>query len=1123
MRLSRSLLCVVLGALLFACSLGSPALAQTTFGSITGTVTDPSGALVPGASVTVTSESQGSIRHAKTGASGVFNVPDLGGGSYTVTVVAPGFGTYEQKGVNLTANQVINLNVTLAIATTATVAEVTATAPTIDTSNATLSSVVTGQSMEQVPLVSRHHADAGFYDFMLLNPGTAQVPDNGAGATINGVNQASGQTVSIDGIALMRNTSGYGAGEEQPSFDAVRELNVITSNAPAEFASPVAATEVTVGGTNRFHGVAFESYNSNILDTRDFFNPGNIPGVVYNDFGANLGGPIRKNKTFFYFSYEGSRTGSDQLLLASVPLPQWRTGNMSSLCSTYNSSGVCTDPNGIQLTNPTNGQPFANNIIPSNQISTVSQNINNLYPLPNYGPAGTVSNNYRANFPGVGTTVWDVYNARIDQNFGSHDSIFGRFDTRRVPQTYTNVVPSIGHEFQVRNGFSSVFSWTHTFSPTLLNEFRAGYVRGRNLYYPYAIGSDIIKSLGIQGVTTTGVHNVPIFDVNGITSIDMDAACDQYEDHLEQNFEYIDNLTWTRGRHFMKFGFSVTHDEVYGAKLSSNVYGQYVFTGQATQTPSFGYADLLLGIPQTTTLSIPTPNNYIRGNVFGIYGQDEFKVNRRLTLSYGVRWDLDPPYQDKNGEIYSFDPANGSLVIPNASVKRVNPFFPTNVPIITAAQAGYPDGSLMDFHKDMIRPRIGFAYTPTKDGKTVIRAGYGIYSNLVYANVPVHMNGGPYSGSVTYQNSITNGVPLFSFPDPFLSSSTTTAAPYSEDVQGTNPNFKTPYSEQWNLTVEHQMGNLGLRASYVGTLSLDQLYRRDLNQPPPSLNGIARPYTPYFNVYWLDDGGTENFNALEMSATKTYGKNITFNAGWTWAKDLTDFGASTSIRGNVIQNPFDLKAERGNNVDTPTHRVFGYALYALPVGHGQRFLGHASPILQGLLGGWNTSWNMVVQSGEFFTPMISGFDTANVGVFNERPDRIGNGKLTRSSGQTINNWFNLNAFKIPGCPDSQPQCANPADVGRFGDSGYDILRGPMLFNFDMAIMKTFPIKERLKLQFRVNAVNALNHPNFYQPDNYITDGAYPGGTAGVLGGTTSANGLGEPTTREIDFWLKLLF
>jgi hypothetical protein len=564
----------------------------------------------------------------------------------------------------------------------------------------------------------------------------------------------------------------------------------------------------------------------------------------------------------------------------------------------------------------------------------------------------------------------------------------------------------------------------------------------------------------------------------------------------------------------MKFGFNAIHDQVYGAKLSSNIYGQYSFTGVYS---GFGYSDFLLGIPETTSLSIPTPYNYIRGTVWGVYAQDQFKVNPRFTLSYGLRWDLEPPYQDKNGEIYTFDPKTGALVVPDNGLKHVNPFFPTNISVVTASQAGYPDGSLIEFNKNTVRPRIGIAFTPSRNGKTVIRAGYGIYSNLVYANIPVHMNGGPFSGSVTYENTLNIGMPLFSFPRPFLSSGTTS----TQNVQGTNPNFKTPYSQQWNFTVERQVGTIGLRASYVGTLSLEQLYRRNLNQPPPSLlpySSTERPFQSYHNVIYLDSGGTQSFNALEISATKTYGKSLTFNAGWTWARDLTDVGDSTSIRGNQIQNAFDRHAERGNNVDTPTHRVFGYALYMLPVGRGQRLLSNANSILDTLVGHWHTSWNMVVQSGEYFTPTFDGFDPANAGVFGGRPDRIGSGKLS-SSQQSIFNWFNFNAFKIPGCPDSQPLCPNPANVGRFGNSGYDILRGPRLFNFDFALMKNFPITERLQLQFRVNMVNALNHPNFYQPDADISDL----GTVGTLSGTASANGLGEPTTREIDFWLKLMF
>jgi Carboxypeptidase regulatory-like domain len=1081
----------------------SAGLAQTTFGSISGTVSDPSGAVVPRATVTVTNEGTGIVRRVTTGSAGDFNAPDLDVGSYRIHVAATGFAVYERGGLVLSAHQVINLNVSLALASTATVTQVTSAAPIIDTSNATLSGIVTGKGMEQVPLVSRHHADSGFYDFMLLNAGTAQVPDNGSGATINGTNQASGQLVAIDGIALMRNTSGYGAGEEQPSFDAVQELNVITSNAPAEFAAPVATTEVTKGGTNQFHGAVFETYNGNALDTRDFFSP-NIPGVVYNDFGANLGGPIQKNKTFFYFSFEGSRTGSEQLLLASVPLPAWRNGDLSSLLS-----------QGITLINPATGAPFPNNQIPSNLISPVSQKVDNLYPLPNFGPPGTLSNNYRQNFPGVGTTVWDVYDGRVDHNFGTHDTIFGRFDTRRVPQTYTNVVPSIGHEFQVRNGFSSVFSWTHIFAPTVVNEFRVGYVRGRNLYYPDTVGSNVIQQVGIQGVSTSGIHNVPIFDITGVTPIDMDAACDSFQDHLEQNYEYIDNLVWTAGRHAMKFGFDAIHDQVYGARVSSNIYGQYSFPGVYT---GFGYGDFLLGIPQTTTLGLPTPYNYIRGTVWGLYGQDEFKVNTRLTLNYGVRWDIEPPYQDKNGEIYSFDPKTGSLVVPDNGIRHINPFFPTNIPIVTASQAGYPGGSLIDFHADDIRPRIGFAYAPSRNGKTVIRGGFGIYSNLIYSSIPVGMTGGPFSGSATYINSITNGVPLFSFPDPFLSSGTSS----TENIQGVNPTFSPPYTEQWNFTAERQLGNLGVRASYVGTHAVNLLYQRNLNQPPPSLTPFSTteyPYQLYDQITWVDSGATQDFNALEVSATKSYGKNLTFNSGWTWARDLTDAGPSTSPTGTLIQNAFDLRAEMGNNLDTPTHRVFGYATYTLPFGRGQHWLNNTRPVVQAFLGGWNTSWNTVVQSGEWFTPMFAGFDPSNTGVFGGRPDRIGNGKLSHSTGQTIYNWFNVSAFKIPGCPNSQPLCSDPTDIGQFGNSGVDILRGPRLFNFDFALMKNFPLGERFQLQFRANMVNALNHPNFYQPDPDISDV----GTVGTVSGTTTANGLGEPTTREIDLWLKLQF
>jgi Carboxypeptidase regulatory-like domain/TonB dependent receptor len=1095
------------GCLIAAVSLylffASSAAAQTTFGSIMGTVTDPSGAVVPGAAVTVTNAGTGAIRRVTTNPSGVFNVPDLELGSYRVGVAAKGFATYERTALRLIARQVINLNVALVLGNTATVTQVTAAAPVIDTTDATISSVVTGNSMEDLPMVTRRRTDSGIFDMILLNTGGYQTPDNGSGPIIHGAPQAAAQTLTINGIALVRNTSGFGAGEEQPSFDFVQEESLTTADAPAEFATPSAVTQVTKSGTNQFHGSLFEDHSSNGLDARDFFAP-TIAHSVFNEFGVDLGGPIKKNKVFFFFVFDGSRVGSDQLLVASVPLPAWRNGDFSNLLS-----------QGITVTNPFSGVPFANNQIPQNLISSVSQKTQNLYPEPNYGPAGTLSNNFRENVPYIGPLTWDKYNARVDYNLSPRDAISGSFNKVMAPQYYTDDLPSIGHVTQTRYGLASYFSWTHTFAPNLVNEFRAGYVRGRYVYYPTLIGSDLIQQLGIQGVTASNIHDVPIFDITGVTSIDMDAAGDSYEDHLEQSYEFMDNIAWTKGRHLMKFGFDAIRDQMLHSNISSSVYGQYSFPGVYT---GFGYSDFLLGVPQTSNLSVPTPNAYLLGTMWGLYAQDEFKVTPKLTLNYGVRWDITPPYHEENGEIYNFDTQNGDLVVPQNGLSRISPLYPKNVPVINASQADYPANALLNSPYDRIVPRFGFAFTPSQNGKTVIRGGYGIYTNLVYSNVVQSLIGGPFSGEATYINAINNGVPLFSFPDPFLPAGTVS----TEDVEGMNPNFNLPYTQQWNFTVERQFGGIGLRASYVGTHTVDMLYQSNLNQPAPSLTPFSvseRAYPLYDTVTWIDSGGSDDYNDFELSGEKTYGNNLTFSSGYTYEKDLTDVGNSDTTTGDLVQNRFDLEADQGNNIDTPTQRLFAYALYKLPVGHDQRFLSNAKPVAQALLGGWTMMWSGLIQTGEFFTPSFAGFDPSNTDTFGGRPDVVPGVSTRPPGGPSINEWFNPAAFEIPGCPDANPVCANPANVGQFGNAGVGILEGPTQHNLDFTLMKTFPIKERYQLQFRVNVVNLLNHPNFYNPDGDISDI----GTVATISSTTNVNGFGEPTSREIDFWLRLNF
>ncbi|MGH9468742.1 MAG: TonB-dependent receptor domain-containing protein, partial [Terriglobia bacterium] len=643
-----------------------------------------------------------------------------------------------------------------------------------------------------------------------------------------------------------------------------------------------------------------------------------------------------------------------------------------------------------------------------------------------------------------------------------------------------------------------------------------------NHYTASVLGSSLLSQFGIQNLTTapTFKASAPNFNINGVTPWNPDANSDDYEDNSEPDFEWIDNLSWTRGRHLMKFGFDAIRDRLGGNNINANTYGEYDFSGTLTH---FGYADFLLGIPQTVEVAVPNLTRDLRGTTWGMYGQDQFRATSNLTLNYGVRWELLGPYHSNSGIMYNFDPANGALVVPDSGLSHVNPLFPKNIPIVAASQAGYPFDSLLHFNKSNVEPRIGFAYKPFGGDKTVIRAGYGIYTNLVYAGLArFEMSGGPFSGSVQYINAIKNSVPLFSFPSPFLTSGTTS----TQSVNGVNPNIKTPYTQQWNLTVEHQLRSVGLRASYIGTRSDQLLWVRNLNQPPPSTTAFTtseRPYSIYSSIDYVDSGGNEFYNALEVEAKKNYGRNLTFDAGWTWAKDLTDTmdagSSGGTVVGQVIQNPFNRAAEEGNSAIAAPNRVFAYALYSLPVGQGQRFLSNAHGPAQWVLGGWRTTWTFIGQAGEYFTPTFSGPDPSNTGVFTGRPDRIASGNLP-SGQRSISDWFNANAFAVPGCPASTPNCysSTSVGVGRFGNSGLNILSGPALYNIDFGLMKDFRPTEHTTLQFIMTMANALNHPNFNLPAANISSP----GTVGVISGEVGAQ-LVEPGPREIDFALRLLF
>ena len=1094
----RKRICL-LASMLPSLLLSSVGLAQSTFGSITGVVTDPSGGLVLKAQVIVTNSGTGAVRQTATGSTGVFNVPNLDVGTYVLRVTAPGFTTYERTRLNLESNQVLNVNVELAVGSTNSVVEVQGNTPTITTETNDLSGGVDSQSVEKLPLISRETGDSGVYSYTLFNTGVGTVGGSVL-PSIGGTRLQVGTLPTMDGIAVMAYP--FGAGPVQPSLESVQEVTVVKAVGPAEFATAADIKVVSKSGTNEFRGGAFWMYNGNDLNARNFFSA-KVPFRVYNDFGASVGGPIRKNKLFFFATYEGSREAATVTNIMDVPLPAWRAGDFSGLKTA--------------VKNPFTGQPFPNNQIPASLISPVSQAAQSyFYPLPNAGPPGAQASNWQMQTSGTtGFTRFNHFDVRGDYNIRNQDAIFGRFSWRHMPLDYTDVYPL--HVVQLRRTFSGVFSWNHTLSPAAVNEFRFGATFHVNPYQSDVVGSDLIKQFGIQGISTTGIHNAPDFDINGVSAADLDAAGDSLHNNPQTDLEWTDNLSWTRGRHLMKFGFDAIRDRIGGGNISSTVYGQYSFSGIYS---GLGYADFLLGIPQTTTVSIANPPRDLRGTTWGIYAQDQFKVNRSLTLNYGLRWELEGPYYSKHGAIFSFLPSAGALVIPDNGVSKLNPFYPKNIPVITASQAGYPTGTLVDFHKTSLtnlQPRVGFAYKPFGGDHTVIRAGYGIYGDLVYSTLAAQgMLGGPFSGTVTYRNVINNGVPLFQFPSPFLASGTTA----TQNVSGVNPHIKTPYTQQWNLTVEHQLRSMGFRVSYLGSRTADLLYRRNLNQPPASTTPYSSallPYPLYNNVTWVDSGGTASYNALEVSAVKKFGQNLTFNTGWTWAKDLTDTQENTPYAGQVIQNPQCRACEKANSQYSVPQRFFAYALYALPFGNGQRFFTNAGGPLQQILGGWQTAWTAVAEAGQYFTPSFSGFSPSNTGLIGGVPDRIADGSL--SSGRSVSHWFDTAAFAIPGCLATAPVCSNPANVGRFGNSGFNILRGPRIFDLDLALMKSFHVWEKTGLQFRMTMGDLFNHPNFAVPRANISSPA----TVGTIAGTVRAWGGNPLTARQITFDLRLQF
>lgn len=1050
--------------LLLALLIAPATFAQTHRASIRGTITDPNKAVIPGATVKIRSAATNETRTVVSDAEGVYAVTSLPASRYVVEVESfQGFNKFVGELV-LQVNQESRFDIALVVGGTINQVVIEDFSP-LRKDTPALGTVIEERQITELPLDGRN-----FLDLALLAPGTAPSAPGSAGSvrgdfafSANGAREDSNNFL-LDGVYnLDPKLNSFGV---RPPVDGIQEFEISTSTYDASFGRNAGAqvNVISKSGSNELHGTLYEFHRNAAFDARNFFAPADQPDPKYirNQFGGSIGGPIRRDRTFFFGDYEGTRTREGITRITNVPTLAERNGDFSQ--------SLFARP-----FNPFTQQPFAGGIIPVQFQNPIGRAIANLYPLPN-------RNAPFANFVSSPTSTDrnDNFDVRLDHKFSDTSTLTARysFGDRSFFDPFTgptfSLVPGFGN-FVPRRSQNLMLSETHVFSPRLVNEARFAFSRVASAVTSEGGGASLNRQVGLPELSA----NARDFGLSFITITGFSPLGDEFNNPQQSAtnvFQFLDNATYVSGAHLAKFGFEfrAMQQNAFRDVQSRgflNFSDRFPLTGNAL-------ADLLLGFPALTGGARLDNHQHLRGESYALYANDSFRITPRLTISAGLRYEYNSPPVDAEDRANLYDPATRTLA-------RVG----TN----GMPRSGYASD------KNNFAPRLGLAYTLNESGTTVLRGGYGVYYDQpalapgegLYFNAP-YFDFNLYFSLPGLPLTVNNPFPS-NFPVPLPD----TALAFQRDL-------RTAYMQHWNVSVQQQLGQSRLlEVAYAGSKGTKLLTARDINQPRPStLPFVLRPVAQFDDINLIESRGNSNYHSLQVRLQQRLTDGLALLSSYTYSKSLDDASNFFTSAGdpNFPQDSLNLRAERGRSNFDVRHRLSTSFSYELPFGDGRRFL-NDNGFLSTLLSGFGFNGIVTLQSGRPFTvALLSEIDNSNTGRStlgfgaNDRPNVAGD---PRATGRTPERWFNTSAFVFPA-------------FGSFGNAGRNILDGPGYQNVNASLLKNTRLGERINLQLRLEAFNLFNHPNFNLPDNF-------------LGSPTFGQILSARDPRHLQFGAKLLF